>query len=324
MKNYEHLTREKRYQIYVLLDAGLTQKDIAERIGVSASTISRELKRNAQADGSYQACGADRRARGRRRGYSRWKASTWARIQEKLGLQWSPEQIAAWLMQHRRISVSPEGIYQRILKDSRAGGTLHRHLRRRRKQRRRRFRDERKRGLIQNRIGIEQRPAHVQLRRRAEHWEADSVLGRQSQPQALLTLVERKTGYTLIAKVERKTSAQTSKAMIRMLKPYRSRVRTITSDNGSEFAGHQTISAALNADFYFSQPHSPWQRGTNENTNGLIRQYFPKGCDLSTVTHQQIQHVMDRLNHRPRKRLGFQTPHQLFFQSLRRCIQTRA
>lgn len=323
MKNYKHLTREKRYQIYALLDAGLTQREMGERLEVSASTISRELRRNRQTDGSYQPTGADRQARGRRRGRSRWRAWTWTRIQEKLRLEWSPEQIAAWLMR-RRVSVSAEGIYQRILKDGRAGGTLHRHLRHRRRQRRRRFRDERKVGPIQNRIGIEQRPAQVQLRRRAEHWEVDSVLGRQGQLPALLTAVERKTGYTLIAKVERKTAACTAQAMIQILKPYRARVRTITADNGSEFAGHQAIAAALDADFYFSHPHSPWERGTNENTNGLIRQYFPKGCDLSVVTRKQVQHVMDRLNHRPRKRLGFKTPHQLFFQSLRRSNITCA
>ena len=146
------------------------------------------------------------------------------------------------------------------------------------------------------------------------HWEADTIIGKNHR-QAIVSIVERKTGLTLIRKVERKTAHAVGQAMIELLEPYRKKVRTITSDNGREFAQHETIASALKADFYFAHPYASWERGTNENTNGLIRQYFPKNRDFTTITQQEIDHAMNRLNNRPRKRLGYLTPNQVFFKN---------
>ncbi len=171
-----------------------------------------------------------------------------------------------------------------------------------------------RRGTIPNRLSIEDRPAIVDERKRIGDWEADTVIGKNHR-QAIVSIVERKTGFTLIQKVERKTAQAVSQAMIALLKPYLRQVHTITSDNGREFAGHEEIAATLKADFYFAHPYASWERGTNENTNGLIRQYFPKNRDFTTITQQEIDAAMERLNNRPRKRLGYQTPTQVFFKS---------
>lgn len=171
-----------------------------------------------------------------------------------------------------------------------------------------------RRGNIPNRLFIEDRPSIVDERKRIGDWEADTIIGKNRR-QALVSIVERKTGLTLIQKVERKTAQAVSQAMIGLLKPYRNKVHTITSDNGKEFAGHEQIAKRLQADFYFAHPYASWEQGTNENTNGLIRQYFPKDRDFTTITQQQIDIAMKRLNNRPRKRLGYHTPSEVFFNS---------
>jgi IS30 family transposase len=168
--------------------------------------------------------------------------------------------------------------------------------------------------MIPNRLSIDDRPAIVDERKRIGDWEADTVIVKNHR-QAIVSIVERKTGFTLIRKVERKTAHAVSQAMVGLLKPYQNKVHTITSDNGREFAGHEKIAATLKADFYFAYPCLSWERGTNENTNGLIRQYFPKNRDFTTITQQEIDTAMERLNNRPRKRLGYQTPNQVFFKS---------
>ena len=171
-----------------------------------------------------------------------------------------------------------------------------------------------RRGTISNRISIDDRAAIVETCSWISDWEADTVIGKNHR-QAIVSIVERKTGFTLIQKVERKTALAVSQAMIGLLKPHRKKVHTITSDNGKEFAGHEEIASKLKADFYFAHPYSSWERGTNENTNGLIRQYFPKNRDFTTITQQEINMAMERLNNRPRKRLGYQTPSQVFIKS---------
>ena len=171
-----------------------------------------------------------------------------------------------------------------------------------------------RRGTIPNRVSIDDRAAIVETRSRIGDWEADTVIGKNHR-QAIVSIVERKTGFTLIQKVERKTALAVSQAMIGLLKPHRKKVHTITSDNGKEFAGHEEIASKLKANFYFAHPYSSWERGTNENTNGLIRQYFPKNRDFTTITQHEINMAMERLNNRPRKRLGYQTPNQVFFKS---------
>ncbi|MBM3273461.1 IS30 family transposase [Candidatus Kaiserbacteria bacterium] len=311
---YTHLTREERYQIYALKQAGHNQSEIANVLQRSASTISRELARNRGQRG-YRPKQAHGMAVERRTTNARMiDAATWQFAQEKLLLQWSPEQISA------HADISPETVYQRVYADKRAGGLLWRNLRCQ-KLRKKRYGKADRRGMIPNRRSIDDRPAIVETRHRVGDWEADTIIGKNHQ-QAIVSLVERKTGFTLIEKVERKTAQAVSEAMTRLLKPHWRRVHTITSDNGREFAGHEAIAQRLRADFYFAHPYASWERGTNENTNGLIRQYFPKNRDFTTITQQEIDTAMERLNNRPRKRLGYQTPNQVFSKASGVALQT--
>lgn len=302
--SYTHLTREERYQIYALKQAGHKQSEIAHVLERSASTISREMARNRGQRGyrpkQAHSMAVDRRAMNART----IDEATWQFAQEKLLLQWSPEQISA------HASISPETVYQRVYADKREGGLLWKNLRSQ-KLRKKRYGKADRRGMIPNRQSIEERPAIVETRRRIGDWEADTIIGKNHR-QAIVSVVERKSGFTLIEKVERKTAQAVSDAMIRLLKTHRRQVHTITSDNGREFAGHEAIAQHLQSDFYFAHPYASWERGTNENTNGLIRQYFPKNRDFTTITQQEIDTAMDRLNNRPRKRLGYQTPSQVF------------
>jgi len=303
--NYTQLTREERYQIYALKKAGHKQNEIAQVLKRSESTISRELGRNCGRRG-YRPKQAHSMAEERRSmNASTIDEATWKFAQDKLLEQWSPEQIS-W-----HVAISPETVYQRVYADKRAGGLLWKNLRCQ-KQRKKRYGKTDRRGTIPNRLFIEDRPAIVDERKRIGDWEADTIIGKNHR-QAIVSIVERKTGLTLIKKVERKTSTAVSQAMIDLLKPYKNKVRTITSDNGKEFAGHEDIAKKLKADFYFAHPYASWERGTNENTNGLIRQYFPKNRDFTTITQKEINFAMERLNNRPRKRLGYRTPNQVFF-----------
>jgi IS30 family transposase len=312
MSYYTQLTQEQRYQIYALMKAGQNQTEIAAILGVHKSTISRELRRNTGQRG-YRPQQAHRFCLQRRaeKVAPRISTSTWRQIEHLLRHDWSPEQIHLWLARQTGTTVSPEWIYQHVLADKQAGGTLYRHLRCQ-KQRKKRYGRYSRRGQIPHPISIEQRPAIVESRRRFGDWELDTVIGKNHR-QALVTLVERKSRLTLIAKVTRKTAKAVTAAIIRLLEPLAPWVHTLTADNGREFAWHQQIAKALNARFYFAHPFSSWERGLNENTNGLIRQYFPKKHDFTTITQQQIERVMDKLNNRPRKCLGAKTPNQVFF-----------
>jgi transposase, IS30 family len=213
--------------------------------------------------------------------------------------------------QHK-LCVSHERIYQYVYDDKRAGGTLHQHLRCQ-KQRRKRYGSHDRRGQLANRRSISERPAIVEQRSRLGDWEADTIVGKAHQ-QAIVSLTERKSKLTLLAKVEHATAEAVEATISRLLEPLTQRVHTITSDNGREFARHQHIATKLEADFYFAHPYASWERGLNENTNGLVRQYFPKGSDFTSITDEAIAEVMQRLNHRPRKTLGFTTPHQVFYE----------
>ena len=305
--NYTHLTQEERYQIYALKRAGHGQSEIAGVLNRSPSTISRELRRNGGERG-YRPKQAHSLARERQASNARQiDEATWRIAQAKLREDWSPEQIS------HHVAISHETVYQRIYADKKAGGTLWRHLRCQ-KQRKKRYGKTDRRGVIPNRQSIELRPLIVEERSRIGDWEADTIIGKNHK-QAIVSLVERKSGFTLIRKVEHKTALAVSDVMTKLLRPHRSRVLTITSDNGREFAAHKTISKQLGASFYFAHPYASWERGTNENTNGLIRQYFPKNRDFTTITQREINMAMERLNNRPRKRLDYQTPSQLFFSS---------
>lgn len=312
MKSYTQLTQEQRYQIQILMKADHTQSKVAELLGVDKSTISRELRRNSGKRGyrpqQAQGFSLHRRAQ---KATPRIEARTWTRVERLLREEWSPEQISGWLKFEYGISLSIEWIYQYVLADKQSGGKLYTYLRCQKK-RRKRYGVYSYRGQIPEQVSIEQRPAIVDKRCRYGDWELDTVIGKNHR-QALVTLVERKSKLTLIAKVVRKTAANVSDAIIQLLSTIKHWVHTLTSDNGREFAGHINIAKALDAKFYFAHPYASWERGLNENTNGLIRQYFPKKHDFTTITERQVEHVMDKLNNRPRKSLGFKTPNEVFF-----------
>lgn len=241
-------------------------------------------------------------------------AKTWHFVEAKLVGLWSPEQISGYLAVNGQATVSHECIYQRIYADKRAGGDLHLALRCQ-KAKKRRYGGRGRRGTIPNQVSIDARPAVVEKRARYGDWEGDTVIGANHQ-QALVTLNERKSRYTLIGKVTRKTALAVSDAMISLLTPFTDCVHTLTTDNGKEFAQHERIAKEIDAKFYFAHPYSSWERGANENMNGVIRQFFPKKMRFEPITEKDVKFAMDSLNHRPRKCLNYKTPHEVFMKQL--------
>lgn len=312
MRTYTQLTREERYQIYMLIQAGHKQSEIAKLLGRHRATISRELWRNRGLRG-YRPKQAHRMAFARRMAKIRPRFSSpiWQQVELLIQRDWSPEQISGRLMAEQGVRISHEYIYQYIYADKRTGGDLHRHLRCQKK-RRKRYGAYDRRGVIPNRVSIDERPVVVDERSRVGDWEGDTVIGKNHKG-ALVTLVERKSLYTVIGGVARKTAAAVRAAIVAGLTLHKNRVHTLTYDNGKELAEHEQIAKALGVEIYFAHPYSSWERGLNENTNGLLRQYFPKGQELTAVAREEIEHVADRLNHRPRKTLGFRTPYEVFF-----------
>lgn len=310
--SYTQLTREQRYQIYALMKAGHNQTQIAAIVACHKSTISRELRRN-RGHKSYRPLQAQALARSRR--YEshppRITGPTWALVELLLRHQWSPEQIAGRLKLEQQATVSHERIYLYIYADKQRGGTLFRHLRSQKKQRKR-YGGHARRAQIPNRISIEQRPAVVAHKRRLGDWEADTIIGARHQG-AILSCTERKSKLTLLRKLETKGALEVKRNCIELLSPCAEQVHTITVDNGKEFCEHNAIAHALQTRIYFAHPYASWERGLNENTNGLIRQYFPKKYDFAKISHEEVQHVAARLNNRPRKTLGFRTPNEVFF-----------
>ena len=313
MSTYRRVTYEDRCQIYALSKGGTSQESIASVLGVSQSTVSRELRRNRGQRG-YRFKQAEAKAQARqaiRRKPRKLTASVRRKVEAKLRqMRWSPEQISGWL-RGQGIKLSHERIYQMIWQDKRDGGNLWRSLRRRGKRYNKRAGKNAGRGLIPNRIDISDRPAIVARKARLGDWEGDTVAS-AGHKGGLLTLVERKSLLTKISKLRRSTARATQRATVRRLKPIGNFVHTITFDNGKEFAAHQGIAHALTAKIFFATPYHAWERGLNENTNGLIRDFFPKGTDFSTISNAEVAKVERLLNARPRKSLGFRSPQEVF------------
>ena len=308
---YQQLTYEQRCQIFTLKKTGFSQRAIAVEVGVNQSTISRELKRNSGARG-YRYKQAQRISIARRQSTCQPTKLTPAMtglIDEKLALEWSPEQISGWLRVTKDKHISHESIYLYVWRDKQHGGTLYTHLRRQGKKYNKRRNGKSSRGQIKNRTCIEERPSIVDERLRVGDWEIDTVIGKGHQG-ALVTVVERVTQKLLCAKVPGKTAEAVTQATIKLLKPYKDFVHTITADNGKEFSGHEKISKALDTKVFFAHPYCSWERALNENTNGLLRQYFPKDTNLAEVSESSVIQAVHRLNTRPRKTLGFKTPNQ--------------
>ena len=320
MHTYSQLTQIQRYQIYALLGIGHQQTEIAGIIGVHKSTVSREVKRNTGKKG-YRPKQAHQKAQGRRtKAKTRISESDWNLIERLITLDWSPEQISLYLSEEQLLLISHEWIYQHIYQDKRMGGRLWKHLRCQKK-RRKRYGSYEKRGQIPERIWIDERPAVVEERSRIGDWEADTIIS-QGKQQAIVTLTERKSRLTLLKKVNDRTAETVKQAMIDLLEPFAAQTLTITCDNGKEFSEHRAIAKVLQADVYFAHPQSAWERGSNENANGLIRQYFPKGTNFSDLTDEDITRVEMRLNHRPRKCLGLSSPYMVFFQEMSVALRT--
>ena len=237
---------------------------------------------------------------------------TWVVIETKLRLEWSPEQVSDWLKRHVAVEISHEWIYQYILANKYAGGTLYRHLRCQKK-RRKRYGSYDRRGKLPNRVSIEKRSVIVDQRKRIGDWEVDTIIGKGHR-HAIVSLTERKSRLVLLRKVERRTADLVSEAVIDLLQPLSDRLHTITGDNGKEFAEHERISRELNIDFFFAHPFAAWERGTNENMNGLVRQYIPKRRKFDSITEHELLLITNRLNHRPRKCLDYRTPFEVFFE----------
>lgn len=313
MTTYSQLTYEQRCQISALLQAGLKQTEIASQLGCHQSTISREVRRNKGQRG-YRHKQAQRLATERRQSAvvrHKMTPTLINLIESKLRLKWSPEQIAKWLEREEQLAISHEAIYLHVWADKAQGGCLYEHLRHRVKGYRHRGESQSSRGKIKNRVSIHERPAIVETRERTGDWEIDLMIGK-GHSGALLTLVERKTRFSVAAAIDDKSAASVTEATIALLAPFKASVLTITADNGKEFSGHEAIANALDCDVYFADPYSSWQRGLNENTNGLLRQYWPKNTDFKTVTQDEVFHVLDELNHRPRKVLDYKTPADIF------------
>jgi transposase, IS30 family len=312
----KHIDSDARYQIQIGLAQGLSVSAIAQSIGYSVSTVYREIARNNGGAG-YLAKFAQQRANARAlrsRNAVVIPDNTWHSVDHYLRLEHSPEQIAGLL------NISHETIYRYVYRDKKANGCLHLHLHLRcQKPCRKRCSgaNRARRGHIPNPRRIDERPAHIEERAQVGHWEFDSIVG-PAHASSLITGVERKSGYVVIALLDNPGAEGANRAMVKLLKPMARWVKTVTTDNGGEFAMHERLDEQVSCTSYFCRPYASWERGSNENANGLIRQYLPKKRDLSTVTQQEIDMIMDRLNNRPRKRLGFKTPNQVFLQSLKR------
>ena len=309
---YKQLTSEQRYTISVLLSKGLKKKEIAEAIGVSNSTITRELQRNSSKRGVYKWEIAQKQAEKRSKrtpGNRAISKAIWSSVKHYLvDEQWSPEQISGYLAKDG-IKISHETIYAWIREDKRNRGTLYKHLRHRLKHRKKYVGAGR--SCIINRKSIHERPAEADGKRFGD-LEMDTIVGPNNQ-QAIVTLVDRNTNMLFMKKLKYgKDAKNLALTVIEILKPLKKKLKTITTDNGKEFSAHEIISEALGVDVFFTDPYSSWQKGAIENANGLIRQYIPKKVSFNDYDDKDIKDIEEKINRRPRKKLGFETPIERF------------
>ena len=312
---YHQITSEERYILAALRKQGFNQSEIARDLGRHRSTICRELKRNsASFDGCYRPSKAIERTAGRRsrsRRNQRFTRENLQHVESLLRQRWSPEQISGRLRAQGALLISHETIYRHVWRDRYLGGSLHTYLRGARKQRRKRYGAYDSRGRLAGKRHISERPAAAEQRSEIGHWEIDTVIGKGSR-HCLVSVVERKTGYVLIGKLKARTKEHTNRRTRRLMRRHPQRFKTITADNGTEFHDYAVLERATGTTFYFATPHHSWERGTNENTNGLIRQYVPKGTSMTQLSQQRCNTIARALNDRPRKRLGFKTPKECF------------
>jgi IS30 family transposase len=318
MSKYCQLTQDERYRITALLGLGLSRSEVARRLGRSASTVCRELKRNrTHHDGSYRAAKAFQYAMARRRRCRRGPRFGTAQMQlveALLRKKYSPEQISATLKKQGKLSISHETIYRHILADKKRGGILYKNTRIMAKLCRKRYNGHDSRGVMPGKRHISERPDAVEHRKQMGHWEGDTVIGRDKR-NCVLTMVERSTGFSVVMKLRARSAEQVTKAALLVIARHCRKFKTITFDNGTEFHSYAKLEARFPVTCYFATPYHSWERGSNENFNGLFRQYVPKGTCMSTLTQRECDRIAFEINTRPRKRYGFISPKELYDRS---------
>lgn len=306
-----HLTTEQRYTISMMLAKGESQTKIATTIEKDKSVVSREISRNRdQRSGEYRFELAVKKAKKRQKEktkHVRFTTEMQVRVENLLRLDYSPEQVEGFCKTEDVDCVSPERIYQHIWENKKKGGDLYEHLRRKGRKYRKRGNRKDSRGILKDRIGIEERPAIVEDKTRFGDFEVDTIIGKNHKG-AIVTANDRASGIFKMKKVENRTAELVEAALIELLEPWKPYLKTITADNGKEFANHTNIAKALGVDFFFARPYHSWERGANENLNGLVRQYIPKKTDFETITDDYVLEVQNIINNRPRKRLKFKNP----------------
>jgi transposase, IS30 family len=315
MSEYQQLSPNERYLIARMRQKGYTQSDIAWCLGRPRCTISRELRRNrSHHDGGYRHEVAQRytdaRRKRERRG-SQYTKRQWRRVKQKLKRLWSPEQIAGRLKADGKLSISHETIYRWIRRDRKRGGKLYTYCRIMKKYGRKGYGVKDSRGRLEGKRHICERPAEVETRLVVGHWEGDTVMGKDRY-HGVLTLVERATGLAIIKKIVARTAENVAAAAKQAISRHKDKFITLTLDNGTEFHNYQQIEAASSVICYFATPYHAWERGSNENFNGLLRQYLPKGTSMKDLNQEECNRIAMELNTRPRKRLGWKTPKEVY------------
>jgi IS30 family transposase len=315
-KNYNHITVEQRIKIEALLKAGHKATFIAKQLSIHRSSIYRELKRNQTKTGKYNAAFAQELSEEQKERFSHNRSFTFSMekfIREKLSEeQWSPEQIWGYCKENNINMVSHESIYKFVYQDKNKGGVLYKNLRvASRKYRKRYGSGKGKRCIIKDKVSIDERLECINNKQRVGDWEIDTIVGKDNKG-AIVTIAERTTAFVLIAKLNGKNAQELAEAVVKLMMPFKDLVLSITSDNGTEFAMHKYISKKLGALFYFAHPYSSWERGLNEYTNRLIRQYIPKKTNFNGVNRLDINEITMKLNRRPRKKLKYKTPGKVF------------
>jgi len=321
---YKHLSIDERETILKMISQGNSYRQIGDYIGRSAGTISRELSRNTSSTGEYKPHLAqryyDKRRDASKEAY-RIEQDKFIRkyIKQRLKRYWSPEQISGRIAFKKGIIISPLTIYSWIYIDQLQGGEFYKYLRQSHRRRRKRKKGKDNRGQIPDRTMIDQRPAAANARKRIGDWEGDTVEGRKGSG-FIGTYVDRKARFLDAIKIADKSATKLSVATISSMGKLPSdKVRTITFDNGREFADFKTMEQQLGMKSYFARPYHSWERGTNENTNGLLRQFFPKGMDFSKITQKEVDKAVKLLNNRPRKCLGYRSPAEVFWKKPKCC-----
>jgi IS30 family transposase len=311
--SYNHLNLAERHYIELEYKKGALQGEIAQSLNRSQGTISREIKRNKGQRG-YRHNQANNKAKMRHiEKDKKIKLTDEIKqlIHQYIEQDWSPEPVVGYLKKEGVIRLHHETIYQYILKDKKAGGSLYQHLRHQNKSYRKRYGSAHNRTGIPNRVDIDKRPKSVNERKYMGHWEADTIIGK-AHKGAIFTIDERKSKLRLAFPLSNKSAKQVTEATEKLLMPIKKTIKSITYDNGKEFCAHEITAKILACDTYFAKPYHSWERGQNENANGLLRQYFPKSMELIDITVKQVFNAVDKLNSRPRKCLNYKTPYEVF------------